>query len=199
MLAARGLPGAIESRAMVYSRLFAVAALLLCTACPRSTQDESQASTPVAAATPATDPLLCRGGSPAVGSSRLDVSGPTPVEVEGRSTDYLVGLVKADLTMKRQVGSAGTNGAMLDPGHCAFAGRSMFDSEPVVFRHYRHDTRLVLTWYTQQDKTSAPVVRTLIDDFVADPTAILALTLGPEPDEPGVSRILDWDRVPAAP
>ena len=75
----------------------------------------------------------------------------------------------------------------------------MFDSEPVVFRHYRHDTPLVLTWYTQRDTTSAPVVRTLIDDFVADPKAILRLTVGPEPDEPGVSRILVWDDVPAAP
>jgi hypothetical protein len=184
---------------MACSRLLAVAVLLLVAGCESSKPDATQASTPAPRATPAADPLFCRGGAPASVTSRFDVSGPTPVEVRGRSTDYLVGLVTADLTMKRQVGSAGTNGTLLDPGHCAFAGRSMFDSEPLVLRHYRHETPVTFTWTTQQDKTNAPVVRSVVDEFASDPAFVVSLTVGPEPDATGVSRILLWERVPSAP
>lgn len=129
-------------------------------------------------------------------SSTFDVSGPVIVEVGGESRDYLAGIITADMTVVRQAGSAGKNGATLDPGSCAYESRSMYDSEPAVLRHYRHDTPLVLNWTTRDGATTAPVVAsTFIDSFVGDPKAIIRLKLEPEKGTPGMSRILVWEDV----
>lgn len=169
--------------------------MLLLAACKSPPPPKAANPAPVASPVPNRSLLLCRGGAPASVTSRFDVSGPARAQVNGSPSDYLAGLVTADLTIVKQAGSAGTNGETLDPGSCAYPTHSMYEGEPRVLRFYRHDTPAVIAWTTRDHATTAPVVRTFVDDFAADPKAIIRLQLQPGLDAPDIARILEWTRV----
>lgn len=179
------------------ARLIAVASFVAIAAC------KSDPAPPVAApATTVASPvseeslLLCRGGAPASVSSRLDLSGPARAVVNGQPSDYLAGLIIADMTVVKQAGSAGKNGIFLDPGSCAYPNRGMFESEPHILRHYRHDTPAVVSWTTRDGTSNPVIVRTFFDEFAADSSLVIRVRTEPEKDRPEMSRMVEWWKVP---